>query len=432
MATIRGTYGDDTLTGSASDDYIAGLRGDDVLYGHEGRDTLFGGAGNDTLYGGEDLSGDRLAGGRGNDVYFNVAGANHYGSYLDSVIEKRGGGTDTIIDLHSVTRTLPAGVENLVVYTSGVSYLRGNNLDNVITSVTSEHSVAELDGNSGNDTLIGGAGYETFRFSGDSGHDIVDGGTSRDELIFAHNHSVQVDFWTGTATGNIGHTTWSVAFTNIEMAKSSGGDDLLIGNDEGQLMWAGAGDDTIHGGAGNDWFSGGTGNNFVTGGAGNDTLSGHGTLEGGAGDDRVWGSHWEDQLLGGAGNDVLLLDMTDSRVDGGPGIDTLKAPSFLSSPEKFRSELIHDLTTKADGQYTDIERIDLYNLGGNAADTLILGEKEILALSSTTDTLVILGGSADAIDIVGSYTDEGIHDGYRRYQVGAATLLVDPDITNVS
>ena len=41
-------------------------------------------------------------------------------------------------------------------------------------------------------------------------------------------------------------------------------------------------------------------------------------------------------------------------------------------------------------------------------------------------------GRGAKITVVGDFKDEGIHDGYHRYQIGAATLLVDTDITNVS
>jgi hypothetical protein len=61
-----------------------------------------------------------------------------------------------------------------------------------------------------------------------------------------------------------------------------------------------------------------------------------------------------------------------------------------------------------------------------------LSGSDVLAMSSRTGTLKILGNSTDAIDIMGSFTDEGVSGGFHRYSVGSATLLVDTDITDVS
>jgi hypothetical protein len=41
------------------------------------------------------------------------------------------------------------------------------------------------------------------------------------------------------------------------------------------------------------------------------------------------------------------------------------------------------------------------------------------------------GNAGDSVDIVDSFTDQGVAGGYHSYRVGAATLLVDTDITNV-
>jgi Ca2+-binding RTX toxin-like protein len=227
------------------------------------------------------------------------------------------------------------------------------------------------------------------------------------------------------------------------------GADILIGDAGNNKLYGGRGDDvlygddgrdTLRGGAGDDRLEGGYGKDLVIGGAGDDNLSGFGTFKGGgafgifkggAGDDVLWGSAYADRLLGGAGDDVLFLRNIDipDRLDGGPGIDTLQLDFREGTWYMFGGDL--DLTTTLAGRLTNIERIDLTNY---RRYTLTLGEKELLDLSSTTDTLIVEGRSDGnaAIDIVGGFTDQGIHDGYHRYQVGTATLLVDTDITNVS
>jgi Ca2+-binding RTX toxin-like protein len=212
----------------------------------------------------------------------------------------------------------------------------------------------------------------------------------------------------------------------------AGNDTLSSGNVVGSVGYSDEGNDTLRGGAGNDLLVAGLGNNIVKGGAGDDRLSGSGMLMGGAGDDTIWGAYESDirgdVLRGGAGNDVLSTNHND-RVDGGSGFDTM---ALRYTIEGAHYERFFDFTSKHAGQFTNIERIDMST--ANRPHRLILGEKELLALSPTTDTLIVDSrpGYVAAIDIVGDFTDEGIHDGYHRYQVGAATLLVDTDITNVS
>lgn len=93
MATITGTGGNDTLTGFATNepDLIFGRSGNDRLTGGSGGDTVVGGKGHDSLNGGvdcdtvrggvgDDLLGDtngpnKLAGGRGDDVFIAVSNA---------------------------------------------------------------------------------------------------------------------------------------------------------------------------------------------------------------------------------------------------------------------------------------------------------------------------------------------------------------------
>ncbi|WP_309494743.1 tetratricopeptide repeat protein [Phormidium yuhuli] len=64
------------------------------------------------------------------------------------------------------------------------------------------------------------------------------------------------------------------------------GDDYLVNNDVGRILFGNEGDDTIIGGAGDDTIFGGQGNDFLVGGEGNDILSGDrgfDTLTGGGG-----------------------------------------------------------------------------------------------------------------------------------------------------
>jgi Ca2+-binding RTX toxin-like protein len=103
-----------------------------------------------------------LAAGLGNDTYY-VSHAR------DIVIEYAGAGTDTIHA--SLSYTLPANVENLVLEGYAAVSGAGNELDNVLTGSGIDNV---LTGGAGNDTLIGGGGS-----------DVLDGGDGQDMVRFA-------------------------------------------------------------------------------------------------------------------------------------------------------------------------------------------------------------------------------------------------------
>jgi Ca2+-binding RTX toxin-like protein len=395
MATISGTAGNDELTGTGADDR---------LYGLSGRDTLDGG-------GGDDL----LDGGTGNDTYI-------VDSEGDSISDPAG--RDTVIALQGYY-ALGAGLENLTLRGDLFEVQGdGNSAANVIRNER-DGGGAWIDGAGGNDTLLGGGGWDVFSFNlaGNYGSDVVDGGAGDDGIRTGAHSAVTIDFRDGTASGGGTSGSGSIAFEHIEHAAGGAFDDLLIANDAGIRLYGGDGDDTLRGGSGDDYLASdndGTdasspfiaGNDRVYGGAGNDTLStggGNDTLDGGAGDDG---------LEAGAGNDMLYWQAADSRVDGGSGNDRLRLKSGSL-----------DLTAVDNAVIRDVETVDMTNAGTNR---LTLGAQDILDLSSSTDTLKVLGSAGDSVNIVGRYVDEGISGGYHRYGVGTATLLVDTDITSVT
>ena len=396
MATIRGTAGNDALTGTG---------GDDRLYGLGGRDTLDGG-------GGDDL----LEGGAGNDTYL-------IDSEGDAISDS--GGRDTVIALHGYY-ALGAALENLTLRADLFEVQGdGNSLANVIRN-DRDGGGAWIDGAGGNDTLLGGSGWDVFSFNlaGDYGHDRVDGGSGDDGIRVGAHSAAVVDFRDGTVAGGGASGSGSIAFEGIEHAAGGAFDDLLVANDAGIRLYGGDGDDTLRGGAGDDYLASdndGTdapqspfiaGRDRVDGGEGSDTIAtggGNDILDGGSGDD---------SLAAGGGNDTLYWEASDSRVNGGAGTDRLR----------LRSGDI-DLTAVDNAVIRGVEIVDLTDGGANR---LTLSAQDILDLSSSTDTLKVRGSAGDTVNIVGRYVDEGVSGGYHRYGVGAATLLVDTDITSVS
>ena len=168
-----------------------------TLTGNTGNNALSGAGGADTLDGGPGA--DSMTGGGGNDTYFvDDAG--------DVVTEASGAGTDAV--RASVTYTLSANVENLVLTGSGNIDGTGNGLANTVT------------GNAGNNVLSGGAGADAM--SGGDGDDVLEGAAGNDTL----------DGGTGSNTAR-----YSGARANYSVTAGTGGSfkvtDLRTGTPDG-------------------------------------------------------------------------------------------------------------------------------------------------------------------------------------------------------
>jgi len=286
-----------------------------------------------------------------------------------------------------------------------------------------------VDGGAGDDTLFGGDGHETFAYwnaSGDYGHDFVDGGGGINMLQFGSVSAVRVDFRDGMATGSGPAGAWSVDFRNIDMVSGGDQNDVFIGAQASYTGYGEEGNDRMLGSASRDIMYGNEGNDTLRGGGGDDYIqgdSGNDLLEGGAGNDELTGLSGSDIQRGGAGNDKLDWSPDDVLVDGGSETDTLKARGW---PEL-------DLTAVPNDKIVDIEVIDLpHSPSQPRASVLTLARSDILDISSSTNTLKVLGDADDSVNIVGSFRDQGVSGGFHRYKVGTATLLVDVDITDVS
>ena len=383
MAIITGTSSADTLNGTVSADEVSGLGGDDTLSGAGGNDTLLGGSGADALAGGagaDSLKGgvgaDTLAGGGGNDLYLIDAS--------DTIVD--GGGIDTVQAAFSYA--LLASFEHLVLLGGAAINGTGNGSAN---SIIGNNGANVLGGGGGNDTLTGGGGNDTL--NGGPGADSLEGGAGHDTYI-------------------IDALDVLVAGAGIDTVRPGFSYTLLAGF-ENLLLTGGAAIDGTGNGAANA-IIGNNGANRLAGGGNGDTLTGNGgadTLDGGAGNDT---------LLGGGGEDVLILDAADASVQGGTGIDTLRIDG---------GGVTLDLTAVANTVHRGIEAVDLAGAGDNS---LVLGRSDVIALSSTSDTLRVDGNAGDAVvaDGAWNYTQNVVIGAqtYAEYTNGAATLQVDTDI----
>ncbi|BAQ63251.1 Calx-beta domain-containing protein [Geminocystis sp. NIES-3709] len=263
---LQGTENIDS-TGNILNNSITGNNRNNLLNGGSGNDTLNGRGGNDTLTGG--IGNDSMIGGTGNDTFY-------VDSTSDRVIESASQGIDAVRS--TITYTLVANVENLILQgTENIDGI-GNTLHNNITGNNLNNI---LNGGDGNDTLVGDSGND--RLNGSTGIDRMLGGLDndaysvdhiQDEVIEFFNQGTDIVFSTITYTlpNNIENLNLSDT-VNIDINGTGNSlSNRLTGNNQNNQLHDGEGNDTLNGRDGNDTLTGGEGNDSLIGGNGDDSF----------------------------------------------------------------------------------------------------------------------------------------------------------------
>jgi hypothetical protein len=211
--------------------------------------------------------------------------------------------------------------------------------------------------------------------------------------------------------------------SNAGDVNGDGFDDLIIG-----ARYANPGGNRFFGGESYVIFGGNFtgGSETQVGGNGSDTFTANqgsaaiDILIGGQGIDTLISDGGDDVLIGGQASDILAIPDVDfsgtRRILGGSGNDTLRLDG---------SGLTLDLTTINDNRIADIEQI---NLTGSGDNRLVLNAREVLNLSSHSNTLIVRRNAGDSVDIGPGWTrlpDELL--GILTFQVfkqGAATVKI--------
>jgi Ca2+-binding RTX toxin-like protein len=359
-----------TLTGAAN---ISGT-------GNAQNNIIVGNAGNNWINGG--IGADTMQGGAGNDVYF-VDNAG------DIVTEGVGGGTDWVYS--SVTRTLGANQENLVLTGAAAINGTGNELNNIMYG-NSANNV--LDGKGGVDTMYGGAGNDTYHV--DSSLDVASEGFGQGiDKVFSR-----------AANYTLGANVENLKLQDLSVVLTPGGGILVqpagvngTGNGLTNVMEGNALGNQLNGMGGSDWLYGYGGND---------------TLDGGTGNDTMWG---------GAGNDVYKVDSALDAVSELAGEGTDRVDASVSY-------------TLAD---PDVENLTLTGAAsisgtGNASNNVINGNSGSNTLNGMAGIDTMSGGLGDDVYIVDNAFDqviEGAGGGTDWVYASVSETLSDPDVENL-
>lgn len=400
---ITGTGGSDSLMGTIGDDRLAGLAGDDQLAGLAGNDLLDGGTG-----------ADQLAGGSGDDTYIvDDAG--------DVITELANDGIDTIQS--SVTRTLDANVEHLILTGAGAVNGTGNDLDNVLTGNSAANVLA---GGQGNDTYVVGAGDTVVELAGEGTDTVQTGfsatlGANVENLTLTGSASLT---GTGNELDNVLQADGSISV----LAGGEGNDTYMVGpngDDDILVETATGGIDTVI--ALHDYRLPANIENLtvldplipdfetfslIPYGSLGISVAGYGNdldnrLTGGRSNNVLDGGFGVDTMIGGEGDDTYVVDHIDDRVTEmpGEGIDTVWS-SVSHTLDAYVEHLRLTGTEAIDGIGNNL---DNQLLGNDASNVLDGGAgNDILNGEEGADTFLFGLGAGQ--DTVGDTTQTGAVD----------------------
>ncbi|MBG9389182.1 calcium-binding protein [Caenimonas aquaedulcis] len=418
IENVNGSNFADTITGDANGNFIEGRDGNDNILGNAGNDNVFGGAGNDTIdagtnddwvnggdgndnlqggagfdnvdYGASTAAvnvnlGTGLASGEGNDTLAGFEGV--HGSALNDTItgdanngDINGGAGDDILDGGAgtgdsvsywdangpVAVDLSTGLATGAAGNDTLANFEGANGSVYDDSLTGDANGNFFDGNFGNDTIVGGGGFDNVGYYGASA-------------------AVVVNLLTGAVTGGGGNDSLS----GIEGVNGSFFNDSITGDGGDNNLNGNLGNDTIDGGAGNDstgYYDATAGvsvnllTGAVTGGGGADFLisienlggsSFNDTLTGSAANNSIRGEDGNDSIMGGDGNDFLTGGAGNDTIDGGNGTSDMADYLFGGATAGVNVNLATTLVTGGNGSdvLTNVE-----NINGTGFNDTIAGD----------------------------------------------------------
>ena len=325
----------------------------------------------------------------------------------DIVTELANEGTDTVKS--TISYTLDANVENLILLGSSNLNATGNALNNSLTGNIGNNI---LTGGAGKDTLIGGYGNDTYIVDiDDTVFEDVNSGVDTIIADFDYTLGANIEHLTLTGNNNISGTG-----NNLNNA--------ITGNNANNTLTGGDGKDTLTGGLGNDTYiiglndtadiiielanegidtvqsyisyvlannlehldllgtaninaAGNNSDNILTGNQGNNVLAGAGG---------------NDTLIGGLGDDVYVFSRGDGvdtidNTDANNGNDSLLLNTGISADQVWLQQVGSNLEVSIVGSADKVVITDWYSNPAKRLDSLQLADGKTL-LASEVDQLV--------------------------------------------
>jgi Ca2+-binding RTX toxin-like protein len=473
--TLDGSTGADVMTGMAGNDTYVVDDSSDQIVDSAGVDTVQAGAsftlaaglenltltGTGTFAGTGNAAANTMRGNTGANVLEGLGGNDtYYVQTGDVVLELVGGGTDTVfLQLgYGEDYYLADNVERVTITGEQSNGVQANDLANLVTG---DASANWMDGRLGRDTMIGGAGDDTYYvdMAGETLTELAGGGT--DEVRSSVSWTLGATFenlrllgdaninglgnaqdnWllgndgNNVLNGGAGNDGYGVSLGNDTYWLSDAGDEIYSGTDDGEdtflvrladspyldlTDWSSV-EHLVFAGTGNPYIYGNAAANSLTGGAGSDTLVGLGandSLVGGAGNDYLVGdgaapsgvgtggggdgiiivvSAGNDTLIGGAGHDFLDGNTGNDSMVGGAGND-----------EYYVGEL-SDVASEAGGSGVDTVNASIsWTLGAGLERLTLLLSSGLSGTGNELGNLILGNGAANNLSgLAGNDTLQG-------------------------
>lgn len=239
-----------------------------------------------------------------------------------------------------------------------MAVITGDENDNVLNGTAGDDQIL---GQGGADSLFGLAGDDIL--TGGAGNDIIDGGAGIDTYDLSDRfQGFNVNLTNGQSTSGFGEIFEADTISNITNVFGSSGDDVIIGNGEGNTLQGLGGNDTVSGFGGNDILLGGDG---------------------------------ADSIFGGDGDDLLLADQGDDLIDGGAGFDFL---TYFSLTNQVIVNLnVNSSVQSTDGSGTDT-LVGVESIAGTAADDTFTVGPGFVGSDGTAFASIRGGGGNDSIN----------------------------------
>jgi len=236
--------------------------------------------------------------------------------------------------------------------------------------LTADGGGAEITGIRSGEVLFAGAGllFDWESFAADSTTTFTTGGFARTSSGFTLTVSVSGIQELRLSYGDGADTIFASDFAAAINVTTNGGDDFVIGTNQSDSIFTGAGNDYLDGRGGDDSLS--ADEQFV---AGNDIIYG------GAGDDFLYGGLGNDELHGGRGFDTAA--------------EELAVGTFIVRRQRLN----------VDGFLTNNHQIESFFINGSEGDDFID--------ASLADGRCFLSGAGGNDNIIGSNYDDSLEGG---------------------